>query len=382
MNLDKKIHILMISVDRNVLVPGSSVASRMEHYGSLVEGIDIISIGTRGQNGLVRLNNNVTVHPVFSEYKFIAALKALRLALKLVKTNTVIAPQDAFELGFIGYLASRISHQPLHIQVHIDFMSPYFRTESLRQRFQYHIAPFVIKRANNVRVVSQKIAQYVKDVIGIPAQSIVIAPIFVDSREVRNKPQTVDLRSQFKQFDLLVLVAARFVKQKNIPLAIEAFKAFVKKYPKAGLVLAGSGPEENEIKRIIREQGLQASVVTGSWTRDFISCMRTSDIFLMSSDYEGWGMTVIEAASLGKAVIMTDVGCAGEFLMNEKNGLIVPVRNATAISKALERYYLDKNFALKMGMAAANDADVYMTREESDKLMFESWNGAWQNFIK
>ncbi len=367
----------MFSVDGGIFKAGSAVVERMEHFGTLVEGIDIISLQGSGISASpVMLKNNVTAHPATGSVKLVAAMKALRLAKKLAKDNTVIVTQDPFELGLIGILASWLTRRPRNVQVHIDFFSPYFRQESLRQRSQAFLVPFVLRGAASIRVVSQKIATYLRDSLEIPASKIIIAPIFVEVEAVRNVAVTTDLHAKYPHFDWIVLVACRYVKQKNIPLAIEAFSLFKKIHKNVGLVVAGSGPEGDSLKDLVVELKMDDSVIIGSWASEFASLMKTCDCFLMSSDYEGWGMTVIEAAAVGRPTIMTDVGCADEFLINEKSGLIVETRDPNAMAEALEKLYSNRAFATNLGQEAKRQADIYMTREESDQLMVQSWESA------
>ena len=367
--------IIAIGTDASIFSKGSALAKRMEHYGLSVDGIDVLVPGASG-NGPIKLGNNVTAYPL-SGNKFIAALKCIRLGVSLAeKDRTIVSVQDPFEVGLIGLVISRLRSVPLHVQIHIDFFSPYFRNESWRQRFQAVIAPFVLRRAASVKAVSEKIATYLRDSLEIDAKKITIAPIYVDASEIRSRPSTVDLHAKYPQFDWIVLVACRYVNQKNISLAIEAFRMFSRAHPKAGLVVAGSGPEEENLRSLVAGLGLNDSMIVGSWTGEFASCMRTSDVFLMSSNYEGWGMTIIEAAALGKPIIMTNVGCAGEFLINEKNGLVVPVRDSVAMAAALVRLYSNRAFGLNMGQEAKRSADTYMIREESDALMLQSWKSA------
>ena len=59
------------------------------------------------------------------------------------------------------------------------------------------------------------------------------------------------------------------------------------------------------------------------WTDDPFSYYKTADLFLLTSNYEGYGMAVVEAMAAGCPVIMTDVGLAGEVLIDKKDGLVV-----------------------------------------------------------
>ncbi len=367
--------LLSLSIDRHIADKDSNVRSRMEHYGTLVHGIDVIAFGVDAAMP-IRCDNNVTIHGVGAGNRFLAFFRALGLARKIAQPDTVITVQDPFELGLWGVIAARLLSVPLHVQVHIDFFSPYFKKESIRQRIQAWIAPFVLRRADAVRAVSWKIARYASDAIGVEKDKIFVAPVFVDLDRIRNKPASVDLHAEFKEFEWILLVACRFVPQKNIPLAIDAFVDFHAANPACGMVIAGSGPGADALDRKIADMGAAAFVKRRDWADHFASCMKTCDAFLISSDYEGWAMTAVEAASCGKPVVMTDVGCAGEFIIDQKNGIVVPVRDRKAISSALNMLRSDPGFGQRLGSEAVRDAASYMTRAENDKLLLASWKRA------
>jgi len=366
--------LIFFSIDHNILDRDSAVAKRMANYGSLVDKLDIILFRAK-KDEAVTLTDKVTVHAISGNIPYLI-FKAISIVRNIALKDTIISVQDPFDLGLIGLVASKMSKLPLHIQVHIDFFSPYFKAESLRQRFQAVLAPFILRRAAGIRAVSKKIADYLVHTMNIPASHIGIAPVFVDPESVRQAVTTVDLHNLYPEFEWIALVASRHVKQKNNPFAIAAFEEFAKTHPKAGLVIAGSGPETPHIKDLIEEKGLQNIVKIGDWSKEFISCMRTADAFILSSDYEGWGMTVIEASLLSRPVVMTNVGCAGEFLINETNGLIVPVRDVTALVAAMGRYCDSRAFALNMAKNAERDSLSYLSREENNSLLLESWKRA------
>jgi len=102
-------------------------------------------------------------------------------------------------------------------------------------------------------------------------------------------------------------MVSRLEKEKNIPLAISAMKDMTKKYPKIGLVIVGSGSEKKNLK-------LNNNVVLDGW-RDketIYSYYKSADLLLVTSDYEGYGLTIIEALASGLPVLSTDVGIARE----------------------------------------------------------------------
>jgi len=107
-------------------------------------------------------------------------------------------------------------------------------------------------------------------------------------------------------------MASRLTKEKNIGLAIKAMKEVVKVNPGVGLVIVGSGPEEDKLKQKTRESEIEKKVIFEPWTNDLPSYYKTCDLFLLTSWYEGYGMTLVEAKATGCKIISTDVGVARE----------------------------------------------------------------------
>ncbi len=348
--------LLMISIDRNILDENSAVARRVKEYAAQVAELRVLLLdSSRPFASLARFFSETT---------------------HIVGKDWVVTTQDPFELGLIAWLISKFTPARLHVQVHIDFFSSYFKAESFRQHFQAFIAPFVLKRAAAIRVVSKKIADYLEHDLHIEKDRITVAPIFVDAQAVPAAPVTTDLHQKFPDFTYIVLVAARFVKQKNIPLAIEAFEKFAADKQNVGLVIVGSGPEEKDLYHIVGKKDLGAKIKIANWKTEFFSCMKTADVFLLSSNYEGWGMTVVEAAAAHCPVIMTDVGCAGEFIEDNVSGIVVPVGARDSIAASLGRVYTDRATARKMADAAFEKAANFSSPEEYNRLILASWQAA------
>ena len=93
-------------------------------------------------------------------------------------------------------------------------------------------------------------------------------------------------------------------------------------------------------KSIVKSRLL--NVVIEHWTDDLISYYKTADLFLFTSNYEGYGRTVVEAMAAGLPVIMTNVGLAGDILKDNLNGLIVPINNLGELKRGIRILMDDK----------------------------------------
>jgi len=112
-------------------------------------------------------------------------------------------------------------------------------------------------------------------------------------------------------------MASRFEKEKNIGLAITTFAKIVKKRPKVGMVVVGDGAEKENLKKLTNKLNLNENIIFEGWQKDLASYYKTADLFLLSSNYEGYGMTLIEAAASELKIISSSVGVADEILEEE-----------------------------------------------------------------
>lgn len=122
---------------------------------------------------------------------------------------------------------------------------------------------------------------------------------------------------------------SRFVEEKNIPWIVRIFSEVIKKEPEYFLVIVGQGKEEKNIREAIKKYGMENNCCiepwAEGWERD--AYYRQTDCFLLPSLHEGFGMTVIEANSMGKKIIMNDVGCANYELPPSDTVTILPIND-------------------------------------------------------
>lgn len=323
-------------MDRKVFEVGSAVRSRLLDYGRLVEELHVIVFAKKSSGfSNESFPPNIFLYPTNSYTSIGYLWRAVRQGLRLEYRNTtidVVTTQDPFETGLTGFILSRLLGAKLHVQIHTDFMSPFFAHESFMNRVRVRIAKIVLPRAYSVHVVSERIK---KSITGMTASSVPVAvlPLFI--RREHTEGSSYDLKKQYPQFEKHILMASRLSSEKNILLALAAMKELVVNHPKVGLVVVGSGPEEDRLKDFVQKNNLTGNVIFEGWSENLGPYYKTADVFLLTSNYEGYAMTVVESLYFGCPVIMTDVGCAGEDLIHGENGLVVPVGDVKALTRAL-----------------------------------------------
>jgi glycosyltransferase involved in cell wall biosynthesis len=115
-------------------------------------------------------------------------------------------------------------------------------------------------------------------------------------------------------------MVSRLEPEKDIATALKAFALAEKSVKNVGLVIVGSGSMEAELSHVAQSLGIGERVLFVGW-RDGteLAIIRTSsDIFLSTSLYEGYGLSLVEAAATKMPIVSTDVGIAPDILSAER----------------------------------------------------------------
>lgn len=302
--------VLQIGADRSkrgILVPGSPAYGRQKAYAENIGQLDIVGFSLQSDGFAEKHDEGLHIHPTNSVTKFFYGLNALFIASNLPWPD-VVSAQDPFETGLTALIISRFIGKPLHVQVHMDFLSPEYSQLSIMNRLRVRMAGIVLRNATRVRVVSQKIkdslqAKYDLDV------PITVLPIFADIVKIRAAEPDSSLRERFAKYSNRLLYVGRLEREKHPCLAIQAFAKSAP--PDVCLIVVGTGSEAPYLRRLAGELGV-ADRVFFEGERDAIPYYKIADLVLVTSRYEGYGLVIIEALAAGKPVLSTNVGVARE----------------------------------------------------------------------
>ena len=175
-----------------------------------------------------------------------------------------------------------------------------------------------------------------------------------------------DLRAEFGIADdeTIILCHGRLDPEKGQHVLIEA--AAQLKGEKFKLVLIGGGSEEytNNLKSLIRKHQLEKTVIMMGFTDSVMTYVAGCDIGVLPSIVaEGCSLAAQEHMSLGHPIVATNNGGQREYIVDGKNGLLVPPENPVALADALRRLLHDKELCKKLGDQAKSDYDDHLNYE-------------------
>ena len=166
-----------------------------------------------------------------------------------------------------------------------------------------------------------------------------------------------------------IVTVGRLTAQKNQKMLIDAFVDIKKIHPFAELHIFGEGELREVLSKQIAEYGLMDSVFLRGNVKDIHRQILDAEIFVLSSDYEGLSNALLEAMMMGLPCVSTNCAGADEYIINEKNGLLINVGSREEMKEALDELISDANKREIYGEEAAKSV-VNLNKEQIMKLWY------------
>jgi len=246
--------------------------------------------------------------------------------------------------GIVGYLLSLFVPFKMVITTH---GSDVF----ILRKFKWAlpVAELIFKRAQFVTAVSTYLKFLISKDLGIEENKIFVFPMPFDTNKFYQlKEKKVEAGT--------ILSIGRLIQRKGYDYLLKAAGILKDEGVQFKLTIIGSGPEENNLKRIIAELNLEeyVTIMDTLPQKELNSYYNQSEIFVLSSltdwkkEAEGLGMVLMEAMACKVPVVATKSGGMVDIVFHEKTGLLVPEKDSSALASAIKRLLEDKSLEKKI----------------------------------
>jgi glycosyltransferase involved in cell wall biosynthesis len=166
-----------------------------------------------------------------------------------------------------------------------------------------------------------------------------------------------ELRRSFGMNGATLAFAGRLTAQKSLERAVEA----VAGADGVELLIAGEGPDREPLERRVEALGLAGRVhFLGAQPRErIVELFRAADATILSSSWENFPHTVVEALSVGTPVLAMEAGGVAEVVRDGVNGLLVAAGDTAALGEAVRRYFGDSALREQLRAAAVGSVADY-----------------------
>lgn len=291
------------------------------------------------------------------------------------KDFDVIFAQDPVSVGLPSLLAVKLLRKKLVIRFVGDYA-----WEQGRQRFgvmdslddfqhkRYgwrvelfrSIEIFVLNQADRIITPSIYFGAVAKNLVKNPEK---VQPIYngIDTSSPLVDRETARQRVHLDNDLLILFSAGRLVNWKGYDALFKVLVDLIKENKKYRLFIAGDGPDEERLKKISHDLGLDNYVIfLGRLKREELMVyLQAADIFVLNTGFESFSFQVVEAMYYGVPVITTNLCNLPEIITDKENGLLVEYNNVEQIKESVHRLLSDDNFRLSIVAQAKNRAAYF-----------------------
>ncbi len=249
----------------------------------------------------------------------------------------------------LGILAAKMAGVSVVTTEHLYIGKHTFRQNTLKRLNQHLI--------NKIIVVADSIRESLIKEQGIDSSRIKYIPNCIDLECFHEGDYddnfVKDLRHDYAFDDHTVLIGtiAAFFERKGHKYLLLSAKSIVKRHPNTKFIFIGEGNYREKLEILSRDLDLSKNVSFSGCFEDVSPYYSVFNLFVLPSLAEGMPLCVLEAMAWGVPVVATAVDGSRELVVDGETGLLVPPKDVSALSKAINYMIEDPVKAKKMGMA-------------------------------
>ena len=286
------------------------------------------------------LGIQVTDLRMSAKWRFDAFWRLYRL---LRAEHPIILHSHLFHANIPGRVLGRLAGVPIVISTE--------HTMGMESGWRYRVNRLTHPFADRVVCVSQQIADFVAREAGIPEAKIVVIPNGVDLLRFQDLPerQSTRIALGLPVDRPVICTVARLEPVKRLDVLLRALA----RLSGVELVVVGEGQERGRLAQLAAELGVGQRVQFVGPQRDVLPWLAACDLFVLSSDWEGLSMALLEAMAARLPVVATRTGGTPDLVVPDVTGCLVPPGKADTLAAEIGRLLENADLRREMGRAGA-----------------------------
>lgn len=208
------------------------------------------------------------------------------------------------------------------------------------------ITKFIASMSSKIISISENVRLSLIEDEGISPSKIVAIQNGIKYRDYVQEPNN-NLKAELgiDPDSKVIAIIAAFRKEKNHEMLLRAAKELLDKKQGYTFLLIGDGELREQIEMKARDLGISGSCIFTGLRTDIPNILSIIDIGVLCSVYEGIPLVVLEYMAASKPAICTDIKGVHEIIEDDRNGLLIPLDDTSALARAIERLCEDQSFA-------------------------------------
>jgi glycosyltransferase involved in cell wall biosynthesis len=327
-------------------------------WDALEDYVDFLVLATQGQR-VTESDRRFHVTPglrptALESLVFYASLpRRIRRAACTFRPQVVVTQSPYEGLAALYAIRSAAPRPKLLVEVHGDWRSAARLYGSPRRRLfaplTDRLALIAMRGADATRAISPYTARLVEEATG--HRALGIFPTYFDVEAFTDRPPAP---MPTKPTALWVGALERV---KNPEGLARAWRIVASSLSDARLVIVGSGSLDHVAKRLASDLPGRVELLPRLDPPQVASRLDEATVLVLPSLSEGFGRVIVEAFTRGRPVIASAVGAIPDMVVTDRNGILVPPGDVSALSRAILRLLRDRELAVRLGETALLDAE-------------------------
>ncbi|MEP7037372.1 MAG: glycosyltransferase [Acidobacteriota bacterium] len=302
-----------------------------------------LALGAQRGEFLVKLNKDIKIFEIEAE-------RARRAIPKLVKIVRSLRPQTVFStlgMNFAAALSKPLMPRGTRVVLRegsspTAFLADVARQHPSRAKIYRKVYRKIYNLADSIVCQSDFMLSDLEQNIGIQKQKLERVYNPVDFEQIDKL--SAETKNEFSNNDAVRLITAgRLSFEKAYDNLLRAFAVVRETNPTATLTFLGEGKDRQSLENLVRDLQLNGSVYFRGFQSNPYSYMKQSDIFILSSRYEGFSNVIVESLACGTPVVATDCPSANREVIKEGvNGWFAENENVASLAETINRAIIER----------------------------------------
>ena len=302
---------------------------------------------------------------------------SLLTGIKLCRRNRydVINAHFIVPSGLTGISLSKIFGIPIVISVHGgDIYDPSKKCSPHRHFLLRKLIKWLLNNSDKVTTQSSNTKINTINYYKFNKQITIIPLGFTKPKFKEAKRNELGLYDD----DIILISVGRLIKRKGYEYAIQAVSKLP--YQNMKYLIIGDGPEEKNLTNLVKKLKMERKVKFLGFVSEEkkFQYLSVSDIYVLSSLHEGFGICLLEAMYCSMPIVATDNGGQTDFLVNGVNALLLPIKNSEILAEKIVQLIENNDLRNKMAENNRRDIKKYYIKniaKEYEKLFWQHIQG-------
>lgn len=218
--------------------------------------------------------------------------------------------------------------------------------------------------------------------VGIPERKISLVYNGIDTQRYSPDPsarQRLVNQYSIRPGEIILATLSYLRPYKNIDVVIEAYAQLLRRRVAVRLFVIGDGQMRDGLVSMSKRIHIADRIHWLGHISDPIPILQACDIFLMVSMGEGFGLALAEAMACGAVGVAAQSGALSEIVEDGESGILVPLRNVSALTDAIEKLAKDEHLRFHMARRGTERVRRYFTVQRSIEEMMKVYKSIWNS---